>query len=214
MKQPASDVERNRHPLENANIVPPNAPVLASIRWPKEFAALQELRARYSPGDTRYSDEFLFWLDAPDHWPMSGQYQRLAGWCVGSDGQPPAQVRCKVGNRIFCTACVYDRPDVAPWPVTSFRGDDNDAMCLLFGLADGKYRKQLLVSKRAGKARLWRQSMSGQETRCAFCGEPLELRLIGVVAWRVGETFVCNEFCEDGILAEKVAKMSAGIRPS
>jgi hypothetical protein len=51
--------------------------------------------------------------------------------------------------------------------------------------------------------------MSGQEMRCAFCGEPLELRLIGVVAWRVGKTFVCNEFCEDGILAEKVADRPA-----
>jgi GT2 family glycosyltransferase len=115
MKQSASDVERDRHPSEDANIVPPNVPVSASSRWEREFATLQEVRARYSPGDARYSDEFLFWLDAPDHWPMSAQYQRLAGWCVGSDGRPPSQVRCKVGNRIFCAACVYDRPDVAQY---------------------------------------------------------------------------------------------------
>jgi len=115
MKQSASDIERAGHLSKDANIVARNAPDSAAIRWQKEFAVLQELRARYSPGDTRYSDEFLFWLDAPAHWPSSAQYQRLAGWCVGSDERPPVQVRCTIGNRIFCAACVYDRPDVAQY---------------------------------------------------------------------------------------------------
>src|ERR1022692_3138710 len=113
MKQSASDVEHDRHPSEDANIVPPNAPVSASIRWQREFATLQEVRARYSRSDARYSDEFLFWLDTPEHWATSAQYQRLSGWCVGSNGRPATQVRCKVGNRIFRAVCVYDRPDVA-----------------------------------------------------------------------------------------------------
>lgn len=76
---------------------------------------MQERRGRYSPDDARYSDEFLFWLEAPDHWPIWAQFQRLAGWCIGSDGQPAMQVRCKVGNRIFFAACVHDRPDVAQY---------------------------------------------------------------------------------------------------
>ena len=115
MKQSASDIERAGHLSKDANIVARNAPDSAAIRWQKEFAALQELRARYSPGDTRYSDEFLFWIDAPNSWPTSAQYQRLVGWCVGCDGRPPTHLRCKVGNRIFCAACVYDRPDVAQY---------------------------------------------------------------------------------------------------
>jgi hypothetical protein len=41
--------------------------------------------------------------------------------------------------------------------------------------------------------------MSGQNSRCASCGEPLVLTAHGIKAWRVGDVFVCNEFCADGI---------------
>ena len=41
--------------------------------------------------------------------------------------------------------------------------------------------------------------MSGQAAHCAHCGETLELNWHGVNAWRVGNKFVCNEFCADGI---------------
>lgn len=49
--------------------------------------------------------------------------------------------------------------------------------------------------------------MSGQNHRaatsyaCAFCGEPLVLTKHGIKAWRVGNEFVCNEFCADGVPA-------------
>jgi hypothetical protein len=35
--------------------------------------------------------------------------------------------------------------------------------------------------------------------QCAFCGEPLVSNAVGVVAWRIGNRFVCNEFCADGV---------------
>jgi hypothetical protein len=35
--------------------------------------------------------------------------------------------------------------------------------------------------------------------RCAFCGAPLVSNAAGLVAWRVGNQFVCNEFCADGL---------------
>jgi hypothetical protein len=35
--------------------------------------------------------------------------------------------------------------------------------------------------------------------RCAYCSAPLTFNGAGVVAWRVGNQFVCNEFCADGI---------------
>jgi hypothetical protein len=34
---------------------------------------------------------------------------------------------------------------------------------------------------------------------CARCGEPLAMTAQGMKAWRVGDHFVCNEFCADGI---------------
>jgi hypothetical protein len=34
---------------------------------------------------------------------------------------------------------------------------------------------------------------------CAFCGAPLAFNSAGVVAWRVGNQFVCNEFCAEGV---------------
>ncbi len=36
-------------------------------------------------------------------------------------------------------------------------------------------------------------------SRCAYCGAPLTLNAVGVMAWRVGNQFVCNEFCADGL---------------
>jgi hypothetical protein len=41
--------------------------------------------------------------------------------------------------------------------------------------------------------------MSGQNSRCAYCGEPLVFTALGVKAWRAGNEFVCNEFCADEI---------------
>jgi hypothetical protein len=35
---------------------------------------------------------------------------------------------------------------------------------------------------------------------CVYCGEPLPFTENGIKAWRVGDKFVCNEFCADGIL--------------
>jgi hypothetical protein len=35
--------------------------------------------------------------------------------------------------------------------------------------------------------------------RCAYCGAPLVSNAAGVVAWRIGNQFVCNEFCADGV---------------
>jgi hypothetical protein len=40
--------------------------------------------------------------------------------------------------------------------------------------------------------------------RCAYCSAPLTFNAAGVVAWRVGNRFVCNEFCADGIPDELV----------
>jgi hypothetical protein len=36
-------------------------------------------------------------------------------------------------------------------------------------------------------------------SRCAHCGAPLALNAAGVVAWRIGNQFVCSEFCADGL---------------
>lgn len=37
------------------------------------------------------------------------------------------------------------------------------------------------------------------EHTCLYCGEPLPFTQNGVKAWRVGDKFVCNEFCADGL---------------
>jgi hypothetical protein len=37
------------------------------------------------------------------------------------------------------------------------------------------------------------------ERRCAYCGEPLVFNAVGVLAWRVENRFVCNEFCAEGV---------------
>jgi hypothetical protein len=37
------------------------------------------------------------------------------------------------------------------------------------------------------------------EYTCVYCGEPLPFSHRGVEAWRVGDRYVCNEFCADGI---------------
>ena len=41
--------------------------------------------------------------------------------------------------------------------------------------------------------------MSGQTPCCAYCGKPLEVSIFGVLAYRAGKDFVCDEFCADGI---------------
>ncbi len=41
--------------------------------------------------------------------------------------------------------------------------------------------------------------MSGQNSRCAYCGEPLVFPAHGIEAWRTENDFVCNEFCADGL---------------
>jgi hypothetical protein len=51
-----------------------------------------------------------------------------------------------------------------------------------------------------------RELSSGQ---CAYCGEPLAFNGAGVEAWRVGNQFVCNEFCADGIPDEPASTESA-----
>ena len=35
--------------------------------------------------------------------------------------------------------------------------------------------------------------------RCAYCGSLLPTNIEGVEAWRLGNKYVCNEFCADGI---------------
>jgi hypothetical protein len=41
--------------------------------------------------------------------------------------------------------------------------------------------------------------MSAQALRCAYCDKPLQVSRFGVLAWRTGKDFVCDEFCADGI---------------
>jgi hypothetical protein len=49
-------------------------------------------------------------------------------------------------------------------------------------------------------------------SRCAYCGAPLTLNAAGVVAWRVGNQFVCNEFCADG-LPDEMREREAATAP-
>jgi hypothetical protein len=39
--------------------------------------------------------------------------------------------------------------------------------------------------------------------RCAFCDAPLAFNSAGVVAWRVGNRFACNEFCAEGVPSDR-----------
>jgi hypothetical protein len=61
--------------------------------------------------------------------------------------------------------------------------------------------------------------MSGQAVRvstsytCAYCSEPLSFTSHGINAWRVGDRFVCNEFCADGIYADNEIPASAFRQP-
>jgi hypothetical protein len=55
--------------------------------------------------------------------------------------------------------------------------------------------------------------MSGQTLRCAYCGEPLVLTARGVNAWRVGDTFVCNEFCADGLAPKRIPVPELQLQP-
>ena len=45
--------------------------------------------------------------------------------------------------------------------------------------------------------------------QCALCGEPLVFNAVGVVAWRIGSRFVCNEFCADGVSNDLVTLENA-----
>jgi hypothetical protein len=55
--------------------------------------------------------------------------------------------------------------------------------------------------------------MPGPGLRCAYCGEPLALIPGGVNAWRVGNQFVCNEFCADGIPLPRIATSEKQFSP-
>jgi hypothetical protein len=35
--------------------------------------------------------------------------------------------------------------------------------------------------------------------RCAYCNEPIRMTRQGALALRIGETFLCNEFCAQAI---------------
>jgi hypothetical protein len=48
--------------------------------------------------------------------------------------------------------------------------------------------------------------------RCAYCSAPLVSNAAGLVAWRVGNQFVCNEFCADG-LPDTTVRPEAVLRP-
>jgi hypothetical protein len=56
-----------------------------------------------------------------------------------------------------------------------------------------------IVSLQAGIPLRLERAMSGQNSRCAYCGEPLLLTPHGIEAWRTRNGFVCNEFCADGL---------------
>ena len=55
--------------------------------------------------------------------------------------------------------------------------------------------------------------MSGRSLKCAYCGVALPIAYYGVDAWRVGNGFVCNEFCADG-LSPPVGDMKASLEPN
>jgi len=46
--------------------------------------------------------------------------------------------------------------------------------------------------------------MSGENLRCAYCGEPLAFTALGIAAWRTGNEFACNEFCADGLSSTSI----------
>ena len=55
--------------------------------------------------------------------------------------------------------------------------------------------------------------MPGPGLRCAYCGEALALISRGVNAWRIGNQFVCNEFCADGIAPQLIATPEKQLPP-
>ncbi len=55
--------------------------------------------------------------------------------------------------------------------------------------------------------------MSGQTLRCAYCGEPLVVTAYGVLAWRAGDDFVCDEFCADGIESKHIDAPELQLQP-
>ena len=50
-------------------------------------------------------------------------------------------------------------------------------------------------------------------SRCAYCSAPLTLNAAGVVAWRIGNKFVCNEFCADGLPDDMREREAAAAPP-
>jgi hypothetical protein len=48
------------------------------------------------------------------------------------------------------------------------------------------------------------RSREGSDKRCAYCGEPLVFNAVGIMAWRVGNDFACNEFCAEGVSSERI----------
>jgi hypothetical protein len=46
--------------------------------------------------------------------------------------------------------------------------------------------------------------------RCAYCAEPLLFSAMGIMAWRVGSRFVCNEFCADGVSSNPADPRTTG----
>jgi hypothetical protein len=49
--------------------------------------------------------------------------------------------------------------------------------------------------------------------RCAYCGAPLTFNAAGVVAWRIGNRFVCNEFCAEGVPEERISPEAVPLAP-
>jgi hypothetical protein len=49
------------------------------------------------------------------------------------------------------------------------------------------------------------------DRRCDYCGEPLAFNAAGVLAWRVGDRFVCNEFCAEGVSNDCVSLPAADL---
>jgi uncharacterized protein with PIN domain len=55
-------------------------------------------------------------------------------------------------------------------------------------------------------------SMSSQNLRCAYCGEPLAFTTHGIEAWRVRNEYVCNEFCADGVSLDSTNNLEATLQ--
>lgn len=100
--------------------------------------------------------------------------------------------------------------EVQPGSLVTHRGSLRCSQTLFgpdgfLGLKRDAVRSEIIASR---EVCLLGGVMSGQNVRvstyyaCAYCGEPLSFTSNGVNAWRVGDRFVCNEFCADGISAD------------